>query len=292
MGGLTIALAVAVILLAVWLVLLRRRVRLLTERAEEFLTTGREPLSYSVREDGFAPLHNAVAELENKLLLAQEQLTQETRRVSDLTADISHQLKTPLSALRLFCELDEGAHLAGQLSQIERMERLIQSLLRLERLCADGYDFTFAEHDLGAMIQRIWASLSDVYPGREMTLTGGAVLRCDEKWMSEAMMNLLKNACEHTPPDSRITVTLEESDSSVFCTVEDDGGGVPGVELHRLFERFYRAEGASQEGTGIGLAMVKAIIRRHHGDISAENTEKGLRMRMTIPKAYMNRAIP
>ena len=194
MGGLTIALAAAVILLAVWLVLLRRRVRLLAERAEEFLTTGREPLSYSVREDGFAPLHNAVAELENKLLLAREQLTQETRRVSDLTADISHQLKTPLSALRLFCELDGGAHLAGQLSQIERMERLIQSLLRLERLCADGYDFTFAEHDLGAMIRRVWASLNDVYPGREMTLTGGAVLRCDEKWMSEALMNLLKNA--------------------------------------------------------------------------------------------------
>ena len=72
--------------------------------------------------------------------------------------------------------------------------------------------------------------------------------------------------------------------------MEDDGGGVPGKELHRLFERFYRAEGASQEGTGIGLAMVKAIVRRHHGDISAENTERGLRMRMTLPKAALNRA--
>ena len=290
MGGLTIALAVAVILLAVWLVLLRRRVRLLTERAEEFLTTGKQPLSYSVREDGFAPLHNAVAELENKLQLAREQLAEETRRVSDLTADISHQLKTPLSALRLFCELDGSAHLNEQLSQIERMERLIQSLLRLERLCADGYDFTFAEHDMGVMIGQVWASLREVYPHRQMTLTGSAVLRCDEKWLSEALMNLLKNACEHTPPESRVTVTLEESESSVFCTIEDDGGGVPGKDLHHLFERFYRAEGASQEGTGIGLAMVKAIVRRHHGDILAENTEKGLRMRMTLPKAALNRA--
>lgn len=291
MGGLTVALAVAAVGLAVWLFLLKRRVRRLAERAEEFLTTGRQPLSYSVREDGFAPLHNAVAELENKLQLAREQLIQETRRVSDLTADISHQLKTPLSALRLFCEMDEGEHLTGQLQQIERMERLIQSLLRLERLCADGYDFNFAAHDMGAMVEQVWASLREVYPNREMTLTGSAVLRCDEKWMSEALMNLLKNACEHTPADSQVTVTLEETESSVFCTIEDDGGGVPGKELHRLFERFYRAEGASQEGTGIGLAMVKAIVRRHHGDISAENTEKGLRMRMTIPKAYMNRAM-
>ena len=289
MGGLTIALAAAVILLAVWLVLLRRRVREMAGRVEEFLTTGRQPLSYSVREDDLAPLNNAVAELENKLLLAREQLVEETRRVSDLTADISHQLKTPLSALRLFCELDDSAHLSEQLSQIERMERLIQSLLRLERLCADGYDFTFADYDVGAMIGQVWAALKDVYPDREMRLIGSAKLRCDAKWMSEAFMNVLKNACEHTPPSSRITVTLEATDSSVFCTVEDNGGGVPEKDLHHLFERFYRAQGASQEGTGIGLAMVKAIIRRHHGDVLAENTEKGLRIRMTLPKASMNR---
>lgn len=289
MGGLTIALAVAVLGMAALMYLRRRRVREMTERVEEFLTLGRQPLSYSVREDDLAPLHNAVAELENKLLLAREQLTEETRRVSDLTADISHQLKTPLSALRLFCELDGGEHLEAQLSQIERMERLIQSLLRLERLCADGYDFSFAEHDLGAMIEQVWAALREVYPGREMTLTGSAALRCDEKWMSEAFMNLLKNACEHTRPDCRVTVTLEETESAVFCTVEDDGGGVAEKDLRRLFERFYRAEGASQEGTGIGLAMVKAIIRRHHGDISAENTDRGLRMRITLPKHALNR---
>lgn len=290
MGGLNVALAVVAAVLAVWLYLYHRRVGTLTARVEEFLTTGKQPLSYSVREDGFAPLNNAVAELENKLLLAREQLVEETRRVSDLTADISHQLKTPLSALRLFCELDGSAHLNEQLSQIERMERLIQSLLRLERLCADGYDFTFEDHDVGAMIGQVWASLREVYPDREMVLSGSAELRCDAKWMSEAFMNLLKNACEHTPRSSQITVTLEETDSSVFCTVEDDGGGVPERDLHHLFERFYRAQGASQEGTGIGLAMVKAIIRRHHGDVSAENTEKGLRIRMTLPKAAMNRA--
>lgn len=290
MGGLTVALAVAVVVLATGSCLRRRRIRALAEWAEEFLTTGEKPLSYSVREDDFAPLHNAVAELENRILLAREQLAEETGRVSGLTADISHQLKTPLSALRLFCELDEGPHIREQLSQIERMERLIQSLLRLERLCADGYDFSFAEHDVGTMIGQVWAALREVYPGREMTLTGCASLRCDEKWMSEAFMNLLKNACEHTRPDSRVTVTLEETEATFFCTVEDDGGGVPEKDLRHLFERFYRAQGASQEGTGIGLAMVKEIIRRHHGDISAENTGKGLRMRITIPKHALSSA--
>ena len=290
MGGLTIALAVAVAALAVGLWLQHRRVARLAAQVEDYLFTGKGPLSYSVREDGFAPLHNAVAELENKLLLAREQLTEETRRVSDMTADISHQLKTPLSSLRLFCELDGGAHLGEQLSQIERMERLIGSLLRLERLCADGYAFTYTEHDIGGMVERVWAAMKEMYPGREMTLVGGATLRCDEKWMGEAFMNLLKNACEHTPPDSRVTVTLEETQAAFLCTVEDDGGGVPAKDLRHLFERFYRVEGASQEGTGIGLAMVREIIHRHHGDVWAENTGKGLKMHITIPKPALNRA--
>ena len=290
MGGLTVALAVAALLLAVGLWLRRRRAVRLAAQVEEFLFTGKNPLNYSVREDDFAPLHNAVAELENKLMLAREQLTGESRRISDMTADISHQLKTPLSSLRLFCELDEGPHLAEQLSQIERMERLIGSLLRLERLCADGYAFTFAEHEIGGMVERVWATLKEIYPDREMTLVGGATLRCDEKWMSEAFMNLLKNACEHTRPDSRVKVTLEETQAAFLCTVEDDGGGVPAKDLPHLFERFYRAEGASQEGTGIGLAMVREIIHRHHGDVWAENTGKGLRMHITIPKPALNLA--
>ena len=294
MGGLTIAvtgaLAAAVMGLGVWLWLRHRRVKRMAEQVEEFLSTGKRTLPYSVREDDFAPLHNAIAELENKLLLTQEQLAVETQRVSDMTADISHQIKTPLSALRLFCELDDGPHLEGQISQIERMERLIGSLLRLERLCADGYTFTFAECDIGALVERTWAGLKEVYPHREMTLTGSATLRCDEKWMSEAFMNLLKNACEHTRADSRIQVNLEETSAAFFCTVEDDGGGVSAKDLHHLFERFYRAEGASQNGVGIGLAIVKAIIRRHHGDVWAENTGKGLKMHISIPKPALNRA--
>lgn len=290
MGGLTVALAVAALALALWMGLRHRRMMRMAAQVEEFLSKGARPLAYSVREDDFAPLHNAIAELENKLLVTREQLAEETRRVGDLTADISHQLKTPLSALRLFCELDEGPHLEGQLSQIERMERLIEALLRLERLYADGYEFTFAEHDVGGIVEKAWASLREVYPDREMTLKGQAALRCDEKWLGEAFMNLLKNACAHTPPDSRIVVTLEETDTAFLCAVEDNGGGVPRDALPHLFKRFYRAEGASQEGTGIGLAMVREIIRRHHGDVWAENTGKGLKMRISIPKNALNRA--
>lgn len=283
MGGLT---AAAILLAAALLALhLRLRVRMsrLAEQMESFLVTGRHPLPFSVREDALAPLQNAAAELENQVLLAREQRQEEHRATRDLTADISHQLKTPLASLRLFCEMDESAHMREQLSQIERMEGLIQSLLRLERLCADGYEFTFAEQDMAALVTDVWQGLASVYPEKRLKIEGHAVIRCDRKWLGEAYLNLLKNACEHSPEDSEITVHLDQSDTAFFCSVSDQGGGVDAKELPRLFDRFYRAHSRESKGTGIGLAIVKEIIRRHHGSIYAENIPGGLRMVITLP---------
>ena len=287
MGGLSlllIALLAGMFLAVLALYLVQRmRMRRLARQAEDFLSCGGEALDFSVREDGLAELHNAVAELQNRLLLSREREIEECRRTSNLTADISHQLKTPLASLRLFCEMDEGAHMAEQIGQIERMEQLIYSLLRLERLCADGYDFQFAEQEVREVVEDAWDSLREVFPTQQVHIEGSAVIRCDAKWLGEAFLNLLKNACEHTGENGHIRVRMEISSSTFFCTVEDEGGGVAPRDLPRLFERFYRAESRESKGAGIGLSIVQAIIHRHHGDIHAENTSRGLRMCMSIP---------
>ena len=96
-------------------------------------------------------------------------------------------------------------------------------------------------------------------------------------------LNLLKNACEHTAADGRITVRMEQTDRAFFCTVEDNGGGVAEADLPHLFDRFYRAQDQKQSGAGLGLAIVKEIIYRHHGQITAENTKDGLRFTISIP---------
>ena len=284
MGGLitaALALALAALLgVSLWQ---RRRVRALAEQMEDFLTGGGKALAFSVHTDDLAPLHNAAAELENQVLLARDQKLAEQRATRDLTADISHQLKTPLASLRLFCEMDEGAHMDEALSQIERMERLIQSLLVLERMCAGGYEFAFAWHDAAALVRESWQELAAVYPDKRLTLEGSATLRCDARWLSEAFLNLLKNACEHTGADGEITVRMEATQSAFFCSVSDNGGGVDAKDLPRLFERFYRAQGRESKGAGIGLAIVQEIVRRHHGSIHAENIPGGLRMNITIP---------
>lgn len=272
-------------LLALLAAFIRLRVRIyrMFGRVENFLTGYDEPMEISIREDSLASLHNAISELQNQLRHMQEQIREERERTSNLTADISHQLKTPLASLRLFCEMDASAHVDEQLSQIDRMERLVYSLLRLERLCANGYDFSFKQCDVRQIIERAWESLESVYSGRRIRIDGNAVLRCDEKWMGEAFLNLMKNACEHTDAGLEILICIETTPSMFFATITDEGGGVDEKDLPHLFERFYRAKGSESNGVGIGLAIVREIIHRHHGDIYAENASHGLKIRIIIP---------
>lgn len=277
------ALCVALVIVTALYVAQRRRIARLAGKVEAFLAGEGEMLEFSVREDAMAPLHNACAELQNRLVLARERQAEECRRTSDLTADISHQLKTPLASLRLFCEMDESAHVSEQLSQIERMERLIGSLLRLERLCADGYAFHFAPHDVGRIVRESWSGICAMFPACSIEVEGEAVIRCDEKWLGEAFVNLFKNACEHMSEGGRVRVAMETTQTAFFCTVTDEGGGVSAKDLAHLFDRFYRTAGSPGTGAGIGLAIVKEIVWRHHGSIRAENAENGLRMTLSIP---------
>ena len=168
------------------------------------------------------------------------------------------------------------------------MEDLIGALLRLERLCADGYAFHFGTSDVETIIREQWQGLQTIWPDKKLMLEGAARIRCDENWLGEAFLNLLKNACEHTAEDGVIRVKLERTDAAFFCTVEDNGGGVSTEELPKLFQRFYRAEHQSKNGAGIGLAIVKEIIQRHHGVITAENGRDGLKMSISMPMLDRN----
>ena len=268
MGGLiAISILCLVLLCREWR--WERRIRKLAQQIEDHLSGNGPMLDVALEEDALARLQNAVCDTQQALARQRELYAQECERTSNLTADISHQLKTPLTTLRLYTELDDAPHSEECIAQIQRMENLIQALLRLERLCADGYAFTFGTADAEAIIRDQWQSLQPLFPGKSLTISGSAVIRCDEKWLGEAFLNLLKNACEHGT--SHIQVNLERTEAAFFCTVEDDGGGVSPAELPRLFDRFYRSENQRGNGVGIGLAIVREIITRHHGSITAEN---------------------
>ena len=229
MGGLIIAciiLAAACLILLLRYILLNRRIRKLAEQVDGFNSGTAQMLDVALEEDRLAQLHNGIADLQLSLTRAKQLNTEECNRTSQLTADISHQLKTPLTTLRLYTELDEAPHMEASLEQIQRMENLIQALLRLERLCADGYAFNFAPADAETIIREQWRSLQAIWPEKKLIIEGSAHIRCDENWLGEAFLNLLKNACEHTSDDGVIRVQLERTEAAFFCIIEDNGGGV------------------------------------------------------------------
>ena len=287
MGGLII-LSIICAGLLIRNLLLNRRIRKLAELVDDFNSGTGEMLDVALEEDALAQLHNGIADTQQALARAKQLNAEECHRTSQLTADISHQLKTPLTTLRLYTELDDAPHAAQCLDQIQRMEDLIGALLRLERLCADGYAFHFGTSDVETIIREQWQGLQTIWPDKKLMLEGAARIRCDENWLGEAFLNLLKNACEHTAEDGVIRVKLERTDAAFFCTVEDNGGGVSTEELPKLFQRFYRAEHQSKNGAGIGLAIVKEIIQRHHGVITAENGQEGLKMSISMPMLDRN----
>ena len=287
MGGLII-LSIVCAALLIRNLILNRRIRKLAELVDDFNSGTGEMLDVALEEDALAQLHNGIADTQQALARAKQLNAEECHRTSQLTADISHQLKTPLTTLRLYTELDDAPHAAQCLDQIQRMEDLIGALLRLERLCADGYAFHFGTSDVETIIREQWQGLQTIWPDKKLMLEGAARIRCDENWLGEAFLNLLKNACEHTAEDGVIRVKLERTDAAFFCTVEDNGGGVSTEELPKLFQRFYRAEHQSKNGAGIGLAIVKEIIQRHHGVITAENGRDGLKMSISMPMLDRN----
>jgi signal transduction histidine kinase len=260
----------------------------LHEQLTDFLEGRDETPKFSTSDNTFSLLENNVVELENRLLLEHNNRQQEMQKNADFIADISHQLKTPLAALRLYCEMDNdynsSAHTPKQLVLIERMEHLISSLLRLEKLRANIYEMNFALHDFSELAKQVWEELQPLYPEKAFCVTGKVTMRCDAYWMGEALKNILVNSCRHTPPNGRIQVSLAAADSSITITVEDDGKGIPEEELPKLFHRFYRSSRTQKGGAGIGLAITRTIVERHHGTIFAENTAQGLKITLCFPK--------
>ena len=291
MGGLIIAcaaLGILCIVLLIQKILLHHRISKLTEQVDGFNSGTAEMLDVALQEDKLAQLQNGIADSQLALTRARQLNAEECNRTSQLTADISHQLKTPLTTLRLYTELDNAPHMDASLEQIQRMENLIQALLRLERLCADGYAFRFAPADAELILQEQWQGLQAIWPNKKLIVSGSAHIRCDENWLGEAFLNLLKNACEHTEENGVIRVQLERTEAAFFCIIEDNGGGVAAEDLPKLFQRFYRAEHQNKNGAGIGLAIVKEIIQRHHGNITAENGTYGLKMTISMPMLDRN----
>lgn len=242
---------------------------------------------YSTEDNHFSRLHNAVADLENRLRLEKSNTERESKKNTEFISDISHQFKTPLAAMRLYVEMEHGEHpnehTEKELQLIDKMENLIYKLLRLEKLKSDSYVMDFAFYDVHEVANEVVDEFRPLFPNKKYTVSGESRFRLDKAWLSEALGNVVKNASEHTAEDGKIAITIENSEQSTTVSIKDNGGGVPEEELSKLFQRFHRTENANPNSAGIGLAITKAIVEKHHGTITAENTDEGLNVIMCFP---------
>lgn len=277
----------ALVIVSVLYVRNKKGIERLSQKTDAFLNNG-ERLDISTRDNSLAMLQNSIADLENRLELERDNTVSQSKRNADFIADVSHQLKTPLAGLKLYCEMqqanDPNGYAAKQLQLVVKMESLVKSLLRLEKLRSDAYVMEFAEQKAENIIGELVGEFRHLFPNKTITVSGEAVIRCDKQWFSEAVGNIIKNAGEHTAADGKIAVTVEQTDASTIITVEDNGGGIPGEELQKIFGRFYRTSNAAADSAGIGMSISKAIVEKHHGTIFAENGKEGLKVTICLPK--------
>ena len=242
---------------------------------------------YSTQDSHFSRLQNAVADLENRLYLERSNSQKESKKNAEFISDVSHQLKTPLAAMRLYVEMEHAEHpnehTEKEMQLIDKMENLIYKLLRLEKIKSDAYVMEFETYSVSEIVQEVIGEFQPLFPKKEYKVTGESCFRLDKAWLSEALGNVIKNASEHTAEDGKISVTIENSENSTTISIKDNGGGVPEEELPKLFARFQRTENANPNSAGIGLAITKAIVEKHHGTITAENTDEGLNVIMCFP---------
>ena len=200
-------------------------------------------------------------------------------------SDISHQLKTPLTALMMYNQiLQEESHnseivenfVQKSQNELERIESLIQNLLKITKIDSKTIILNKASVNVKKLITKILYSFETraEKEGKSISIRGleNTNLFCDYEWISEALSNLIKNALDNTKENDKIMIEWVETPITTIISVSDTGNGIHIEDIHHIFKRFYRSKfSKSNQGLGLGLPLVKSFIEQHNGTITVES---------------------
>lgn len=237
-------------------------------------------------EGSIYQLFSAVEELAVALRAQSRKEQQMKAFLKDTISDISHQLKTPLAALHMYTEIiaEEPGHkeIVERFSEktmqsLERIEQLVQALLKVSRIDAGSIVFHKEWHSALVLAESAAADLSvrAQKEGKKLIVEGdpAQMLLCDEPWTREAVANLIKNALDHTAEGGVVTVSWECSPAVFRMTVSDDGCGIAEEDIYHVFKRFYRSKrDGGRQGIGLGLPLAKSIVEGQDGILSVSST--------------------
>ena len=231
-------------------------------------------------------LFHAINEMATILSAHAENQRQTKEFLQDIISDVSHQIKTPLSALKMYHEIIEShkddattvsSFTEKSQREIKRMEDVIYTLLKLARLDAGIIRMEKTPENLSVLMQDVCERF-ETRAEREhktITLSGkeDVLLSCDALWVSEAIGNIVKNALEHTENGGHIGVKWSQSPLMTQIEISDDGKGIHPEDLYNIFKRFYRSRFSSDvHGIGLGLPLAKSIVEAHGGTISVTSS--------------------
>ena len=244
---------------------------------------GDSPIDFDNYSEGeLSILHSEIYKMTVRLREQQQKLISDKEYLADSLADISHQIRTPLTSINLLVErlsasglTDECRHqLTNELyGLLDRIDWLITTLLKISKLDAGTVQFNKETVSLEMLINKSCTPL--LIPielrGQELIIRAEGNFYGDSAWTSEAVGNIVKNCMEHTPDGGKIEIEAAENALYSEIVIKDNGTGISPEDLPHIFERFYKGKDSDGKSFGIGLALSRMIIAGQKGTVKAEN---------------------
>lgn len=271
-------------LLTVWRMNKRNRMRIeeLTSYLEQ-VNVGAAGTVIQVKEDEFSHLQDEIYKTVTSLYQTREAAVQAKVNFADNLASIAHQLKTPITSAFLSLQLMKNTtpNIYGEQieRQLDRLNRLEESLLTLSKIDAGTLHMEFSQVDIYTALNLAAENLNDLLLKENVSVDipdhGCIEIYGDMEWIMEALMNLMKNCMEHSKHGGTIHCDYSSNPLYAEILIWDDGEGFQAEDIPHLFERFYRGKGAAGNGIGIGLSLAHSIFELQNGNITARNLPEG-----------------
>lgn len=262
--------------------------RLLAGQIDELLHGSDIPEFQHFQEGDLEILQDEICKMTIRLKEQAALLKKEKTSLADALADISHQIRTPLTALHILLErlrspeldMDARRHLLREAETLlAKIEWLVKALLKMSKLEAGSIALQKETVSVQKLLREAVSPFELAMDIHSKTCT---IRGADEKtfvgdyaWTLEAVQNVIKNGLEYTPDGGVLTICCEENPLYTELKITDSGPGIPQADLPHLFERFYRGENAGKDSFGIGLALAQMILSRENAVIQAQNAPKG-----------------
>jgi len=232
----------------------------------------------------------------NSILERIERFTENQKR---LVSDISHEIRSPLTAIKGNIEVtlrrrrsveEYEETLKKNLDEIDRIILIANNLLFLTKADTGGIDLNIKEINLGQMLERVVINKKHVIAEKKLnieTIWNDIIFYGDEILLSQLFLNVFDNAIQYTPAGGSISINASKTNSGVTVSVKDTGVGIPSNEIEKIFDRFYRVRqnlNMHETGSGLGLYLSRWIAEAHRGKITVEsNIDKGSIFRVYLP---------